>query len=209
MCVWRDGAGQPREPQEEGVAGGLQVPEVRGGGSQGAPGPEAAREVIEEFTGQYRYLSNFWSCRVKWEGAIYPSTEHAYQAAKTLDLVERLPFVELPDAHPRLSCGKAKRAGRDVSLRDDWEDVKLAVMGLLVLQKFSVHEDLRTKLLATGELELQEGNDWGDMVWGRVQVSTHGGLHWRWVGENELGKTLMGTREMLRRAAGQPTGGAE
>ena len=35
------------------------------------------------------YLSNFWPARVMLDGVEYPSTEHAYQAAKTLDKVTR------------------------------------------------------------------------------------------------------------------------
>ena len=38
--------------------------------------------MISEFQKEYRWLSNFWPCLIEFEGKIYPSVEHAYQAAK-------------------------------------------------------------------------------------------------------------------------------
>lgn len=40
--------------------------------------------VIDSFSGNYRFLSNFWPCVVTLDDQQYTSTEHAYQAAKTL-----------------------------------------------------------------------------------------------------------------------------
>ena len=54
--------------------------------------------------------------------------------------------------------------------------------------KFTQNEDLKEKLLATGNDILEEGNTWGDRVWGTVNG----------VGENRLGKILMRVREELR-----------
>lgn len=47
---------------------------------------------IRSFTGRYGFLSNFYPCKVEFEGAVYPSVEHAFQAAKTLDPDERIKF---------------------------------------------------------------------------------------------------------------------
>ena len=46
---------------------------------------------ITEFQNQHRFLSNFWRAEVVHEGIAYPSAEHAYQAAKTLDVAEARP----------------------------------------------------------------------------------------------------------------------
>lgn len=153
----------------------------------------------------HSFLSNFYPCRLKWEGAIYPSLENAYQAAKASDRAEREPFENV-------TPGAAKKMGRRVgSYRPEWDEVKLGVMGLLVIQKFTIHEPFRRRLLETGEAELVEGNDWGDDFWGCVwqpaEASDARGVGGRvgtgrWFGENELGKILMGTRDLLRRAAG-------
>ena len=83
--------------------------------------------------------------------------------------------------------GKAKRLGRKVTLRPDWEQIKTYTMLLLLRIKFS-DENLATKLLETGEQKLIEGNSWGDCFWGVCDG----------VGENHLGKLLMQVREELK-----------
>ena len=136
---------------------------------------------ISDFRGEYRWLSNFHLVEVKLDGLPYPSTEHAYQAAKTLDIAERLMIQALP------TCGQAKRTGQRLKLRDDWEQVKVEVMLDLQRQKYAVPY-LREKLLATGDAELVEGNTWGDRFWG---VCGDTGLNW-------LGRLLMQVRDEVR-----------
>lgn len=133
--------------------------------------------TIDRFTGEYAWLSNF---HVEADGL---TLEHRFQAAKTLDPVER--DRVLAAATP----GKAKYAGRRVALRPDWEEVKLEVMRGLVAAKFA-DPVLRAKLDATGDEELVEGNHWNDTYWG---VSLKTGR-----GRNELGRILMDVRRELR-----------
>jgi len=147
--------------------------------------------VIVEFQGEYRWLSNFWPSPVEYCGVVYPTVEHAYQAAKTLLPGERRRVREAE------TPGKAKRLGATLTVRSDWEDIKLSVMLNLVRQKFSDPE-LGRKLLGTGDALLVEGNRWGDRFWG---VDLRTGL-----GENHLGKILMRVRDELRANRGW-TGG--
>lgn len=143
--------------------------------------------MISSFRGPHRFLSNFWMAPVHFEGVIYPSTEHAFQAAKTLNEVERQ-YIR--------SCKSptdAKRMGRKVALRPDWETAKLTIMIQLLMEKFSTHPELKKKLLATGEVELIEGNTWHDVIWGVCMCSTHRGK-----GKNYLGQLLMSVRTILR-----------
>lgn len=137
---------------------------------------------ITRFTGPYRFLSNFWPCEIKLDGLTYPSVEHAYQAAKTLDLGERFKILNTPYA------GDAKRLGRNVTLREDWDAVRIDIMRELLLQKFSLYPGLRRYLLDTGDIHIEEGNTWGDRFWGTVDGQ----------GENHLGKLLMMVREQIR-----------
>jgi hypothetical protein len=137
--------------------------------------------MIDRFFGEYRFLSNFWPVVVEYEGIRYPSTEHAFQAAKTVDQDERRRIAVLPS--PR----DAKRAGRTVSIRDDWDEIRIDVMLDLVRRKFR-HAYLREMLLATGDHELVEGNDWNDFYWGVC----------RGRGENNLGKILMRVRDEIQ-----------
>ena len=138
-------------------------------------------EPIDKFAGDYRWLSNFWFIDVEYAGVTYPTTEHAFQAAKTLDLGQR--------RHVRKASGpgEAKKLGRQVTLRPGWEDMKDEVMLDLNRQKFQ-DPGLREKLLATGDAPLVEGNTWGDKYWGVVKG----------VGKNRLGKILMQIRGELR-----------
>jgi ribA/ribD-fused uncharacterized protein len=135
--------------------------------------------MIPELSGQYRFLSNFWSCFIVYEGVEYPSVENAYQAAKCRHLSDRAQFVHI-------KASEAKRLGRVVKLRPHWDQVRVEVMKALVAQKFS-KEPLRSKLLATAPHEIEEGNWWGDTFWG-----TSNG-----VGENQLGKIIMTVRDDL------------
>jgi N-glycosidase YbiA len=136
-------------------------------------------KVINRFFGNYRFLSNFWPCRIKYEGLVYPSVEHAYQAAKTLDCSEKLKICEAK------TPGQAKRMG--CTLRSDWEEIKLNVMLDLLRLKFSIPE-LKEKLLLTEDALLVEGNEWGDVFWGV----------WEGRGENNLGKLLMKVRGEIK-----------
>lgn len=133
---------------------------------------------ITSFSGEYRFLSNFWPANVTDEEHRYATVEHAYQAAKTASASHRREILHANTA------GIAKRLGRRVPIRPDWEDVKVGVMRELLRQKFA-EPTLRAKLLATGTALLVEGNTWGDRFWGQCPVG---------VGENWLGRLLMEIR---------------
>lgn len=135
-------------------------------------------EAINSFRGEYSFLSNFYPAPTEYQGIIYPSAENAYQASKTLG--DRKPFESMtPTA--------AKRVGRQVVLRPDWDTVQVGVMRKVVFSKFSRNPDLAKLLLATGSAELIEGNTWNDTFWGVCKGK----------GENHLGKILMDCRKQL------------
>lgn len=140
--------------------------------------------TIREFQGEYRWLSNFWPCKVKGPGGlIYPSVEHAYQAYKGNEI--DWPIL----AQPLLSAGAAKRYARKNNLVMPGGDPgRLNVMISLLIQKYdpNVHPDLVDKLIATGEEELWEGNRWCDRFFGCDPVTGEG--------LNYLGKMTMAVR---------------
>jgi N-glycosidase YbiA len=140
---------------------------------------------IDSFQGQYRFLSNFYPSEVVFEGITYPTVEHAYQSAKTLDMNERRRIAAI--ATP----ADAKKAGRALQYRADWPIAKFEVMEICVRFKFTHHPDLAAKLLATGDAYLEEGNTWNDQIWGVYQGK----------GDNRLGKILMKIRGELRDAS--------
>lgn len=138
-------------------------------------------DSILGFNKEYRFLSNFYPAMVEFDGLEYASTEHAYQAAKTIDPAERRRIRESQKP------GDAKRLGKQVKMRESWEQIKLGVMKDLVLQKFTKHKELREKLLATGDAHIEETNTWNDTFWGVCKGK----------GKNWLGKILMEVRDEL------------
>ncbi len=137
--------------------------------------------MINEFRGKYYFLSNFYSAPVEYEGIIYQNNEAAFQAMKCKDITKRIEFSDL-------SAPAAKKKGRRVELREDWEEVKNHIMYEIVKAKFVQSSLLREMLLATTGKYLEEGNSWGDRYWGTVNG----------VGDNMLGKILMRVRNELK-----------
>jgi len=138
--------------------------------------------MIDSFTGEYSFLSNFYLCHVRYLSISYRSAEHAYQAAKTNKISERRKIRQA--ATPFL----AKKLGQQITLRKDWDTTRVAVMRAIVWFKFERNPKLRKKLLATEDEGLVEGNWWNDTFWGIC----HG------KGENHLGRILMQVRKELQ-----------
>ena len=146
-------------------------------------------EPIDSFSGEWSFLSNFFRSNVWpqwWPHTLppFPTVEHAFQACKVepgqganiwLMQVEVIRSVSSP--------GRAKRLGRRVMLRPNWEEIKIGTMFFLLDQKFR-DESFCHLLLCTGERELIEGNKWGDTFWGVCDGE----------GENHLGRLLMEIR---------------
>lgn len=139
-------------------------------------------DKIERFSGGYGFLSNFYDSPLTYEGVHYPTAEHAYQAAKSLDPAMREIVASLG------TPADAKRMGRKMDIRPDWEVVKVSVMEEILRIKFAAI-GLKKRLLATGDAELIEGNTWRDRFWGVYNGE----------GRNELGKALMRVRADLAR----------
>lgn len=138
------------------------------------------RGIISSFRGEYAFLSNFYSAKVEFEGLIYFNSEAAFQAMKCKYYDDRIAFT-------KLDASQAKKKGRRISLRSDWELVKDDYMYKIVKAKFEQNSDLKQKLLDTRDSYLEEGNTWGDNYWGVCYG----------FGMNKLGKILMKVRDEL------------
>ena len=137
--------------------------------------------AITCFDGEYAFLSNFYLAPVEFEGLMYTNSEAAFQSAKTMNIEDRKRFCNL-------NPGTAKRAGRHLSLRSDWERSKDLIMEIIVKDKFIRNKDLQKLLLMTHNEELIEGNHWKDYYWGVCNGK----------GKNTLGKILIKVRSELR-----------
>mgnify|MGYP001278020317 CR=1 FL=1 len=144
-------------------------------------GVSADVATVEVFRGDYFFLSNFFAHPIGVGGMTFATAEHAFAAAKT----------DLPDEKRAIAAAptpaEAKRLGREVTLRPDWDDIRLDVMREIVNIKFN-DPTLAGQLLDTGDALLREGNDWGDRFWGVCADES----------ENWLGRILMDKRRTLK-----------
>lgn len=147
--------------------------------------------MIDKFEGRYAFLSNFHTCEIYYQGITYPSVEHYYVALKCNNdqMIDGKYYTraDFRDLVSKIKTpGKAKKVGRMIKLRKDWDSIKLEVMENGLRQKFR-YPELREQLLSTGDQELIEGNWWGDIYWGVCNGA----------GENNLGKLLMKIRNEI------------
>ena len=143
--------------------------------------------VINNFDGEYAFLSNFYDSPIKGDdGITYPTVEHFFQAMKTedLDYRRRISWASTP--------GIAKRMGRTLQLRPDWEAVKEDYMHIALIKKFA-DPKLKEKLLATGDAVLVEGTTWHDCYWGVCNCEKCAGN-----GLNRLGHHLSRVRDFYK-----------
>lgn len=136
-------------------------------------------EVIGVFAEEFYFLSNFYNSKILFKtGQSFLNGESAFQAMK-----------DPKRAHEffNLQPNEAKRLGRKVKLREDWEEYKNEAMRKVVSRKFKGNSKLKKRLLETGDSYLVEGNVWNDKCWGVCNGE----------GENRLGKILMDVRNKL------------
>lgn len=145
---------------------------------------EKERDCIDRFREEYEFLSNFYPAKVKYDGILYDNSEGAYQAQKCKNYEDRKIFSEM-------YSDEAKRFGRQVEIREDWDEIKVQVMEEVVAAKFEQNPLLAKRLLETGEKYLAEGNYWHDVFWGVDQNTGEG--------KNHLGIILMELREKYKK----------
>lgn len=133
-----------------------------------------------KFRNEYWFLSNMYPTKIEIEGLTFDCAEAAFQSFKTLDMDERKQFEGIDGF-------TAKKLGRRIKLRKDWNNNRLEIMKRVVKAKFQQHPYLKEKLLALNEY-IVEDNTWNDKFWGRCNGK----------GENNLGKILMEVRQELK-----------
>lgn len=137
------------------------------------------KKQITSFRGDHSFLSNFYPCKIVYRGREYKTAEHAFQAQKC---VNKDDIIKIQEANnPQM----AKRIGKEVKLREDWEDVKVSLMREIVEVKFIQNKEIRDKLIKTYPSDLIEENTWNDRTWGVCKGK----------GKNLLGIILMEVRD--------------
>ena len=146
-------------------------------------------DSAKAFEGDYAFLSNFYFCVIKFDGKDWPTSEHLFQALKTRDKDQQEKIRNC------ITPGQAKKLGRIVDLREDWDSIKDNVMRLVLRMKFNQNPFLKTKLLETGNEILIEKNYWHDNYWG---VCCCDKCSLKKLRQNILGFLLMSLREEFR-----------
>lgn len=139
--------------------------------------------MIKEFKNQYFFLSNFYEYPIYYNKLVFCNAEAAFQAQKAINEKDQYKFINL-------NASQARKLGKTIQLRKDWEEIKDNAMYEIVKRKFTINKELQQKLLETKEEELIEGNWWHDTYWG---VNSKTGI-----GQNKLGKILMKVREEVK-----------
>jgi len=147
-------------------------------------------ELINSFSGPHVFLSNFYQQAMpfNYDDINFYTVEHFFQWYKTLDEDFRRRIAEAR------TPGLAKRLGRQCPMREDWMVIRIDVMELGQVLKYSVDDALGKKLVATGDAQLVEGNTWHDNLWGDCSCYRCKDKP----GQNLLGQILMRVRPVIK-----------
>ena len=136
----------------------------------------------------YGAFSNLFRRPMEFEGRVYPTAEHAYQAGKARKDEVREWILSAPT--PSL-VAMAAHGLYTWDIVPEWSRTKFDRMRKVLKAKFSQHEDLKKLLLSTGNARLVEAGRTDNAVnrtWGEVNGK----------GQNMLGVLLMEVRDEIR-----------
>lgn len=110
---------------------------------------------------------------------VIPISRSRFPSGKVCGPNDRVQFLHL-------AANQAKRRGRQIKMRPDWEDRKLTIMHNLLVHKFNENLELIPKLLDTGGAVLWRAI-LGMIIIGDAALPRCGGNR----GRNNLGRLLM------------------
>ena len=142
------------------------------------------KTIIDDFSGEYRFLSNFYQHPFEFEGLTYPNAEAAFQAQKCATDEEKIKYTQTKNPVVAKRMGK-----KEPGFPANWDDICYGIMKDILTAKFSIPE-LRAMLDSTGDAVLIEGNHWHDNRWGNCTCDRCRNKE----GQNWLGKILMEIR---------------
>lgn len=124
---------------------------------------------------EFYVFDNFSSFQVEWQGVLWPTSEHAYQAAHFKDTAPEI-YEQIKSARSAHDAFKIAKANADKHPAN-WEEIKVDIMKDILRHKIDQHPYVLKKLLESGDREIIE-DSWRDSEWG-------------W-GENQDGQNLLG-----------------
>jgi ribA/ribD-fused uncharacterized protein len=137
---------------------------------------------ITFYTPEFYVFNNFSAHAIEFRGRVYPTCEHAYQAAKCTDPEgqEAIRHARSPLEAKRLA-NVTYKAARD----PDWGNKKVAVVEEILRAKLAQHPEAQDALRASADEEIVEDSP-TDYFWGTGADGS---------GQNVLGKLWMKIRD--------------
>ncbi len=148
-------------------------------------------ENFDEFIGfyprEYFVFDNFSSFKVLYNGVLYSTVEHAYQASKFLETAPEI-AKQITESYSAHEAQKIAYANKDKQ-RADWDIIKVDFMEKLLRAKLEQNPYVKKKLLETENYMICEDSP-KDSFWGIGPDRK---------GQNQLGKLWMKLRDELRK----------
>lgn len=141
--------------------------------------------AIKFYEDKYYMLSNLSAHAVKFDGRLYPTSEHAYQASKFEDekAIEEIRQAKSPLEAKAIAKSKFGTPAE----KTDWQFDKLLTMERILKAKLDQHSEVKNALISTGNSEIIEDSPI-DAFWGCGEDGK---------GESHLGKIWMKLRSQL------------
>lgn len=137
---------------------------------------------INFYTPKFYVFNNFSAHAIEFRGKLYPTSEHAYQAAKCIDSQgqEAIRNARSP-IQAKILANETYKAARD----PDWGSKKVAIVEEILRAKLAQHPEAQEALRESGREDIVEDSPI-DYFWG---VGADG------TGQNMLGKLWMKIRD--------------
>jgi ribA/ribD-fused uncharacterized protein len=137
---------------------------------------------IKFYTPEFYVFNNFSAHAIEFRGKLYPTCEHAYQAAKCTDPQgqEAIRNARSPLQAKKLA-NEMYKAARD----PDWGNKKVAVVEEILRAKLAQHSEAQEALRKSGHEDIVEDSP-TDYFWGEGADGS---------GQNVLGKLWMKLRD--------------
>jgi ribA/ribD-fused uncharacterized protein len=134
------------------------------------------KDIAGFFIGGWYVFDNFAPFQIEWRGKLYPTSEHAFQAAHFFDTK--------PEIAEKVRLCRSPREASDYANSNkqyddpNWKQKRVAIMEELVRCKIEQHPFVKESLVGSGDKYIVEMND-NDEFWG-------------W-GKNHDGQNMLGT----------------
>ncbi|MBU0977032.1 MAG: NADAR family protein [Nanoarchaeota archaeon] len=151
------------------------------------PGPE---DKIFFYPKEFYVFDNFSSFQVNYNGVVFPTSEHAFQAMRFIKTSPEI-FEKIKNARSAHDAQKIAFENQEKG-DPDWDKKMRDVMKDILKNKIDQHPYVLKKLLQTGNRKIIE-DSWRDSVWGWGD-DKHG--------QNLLGKIWMELREECLKNSG-------